>query len=409
MSKGDGSGDANDDLTASAAITVPAEDKAVERPVVVEESTLALSWKTFTYGCYLVFFTTLWFLSGESCCSRFSLSHSKRRCADPGYTLYAKFGFKSSTKIWPNPLIPVMTVLWWQMSASSLVSLLISAPVLRSRVPELKEAIFPGRASLIMIGLNAGAQGLQMAAVGWGSLSFSQVVRAMEPIFLLFWFKVSKTPVDTILYVSTMPIYVGAILSAGTEHHFSWIALCAGTLSNFLLTGRNFFLKLAMSDEKDLPVSLLLFQTSLLPAIASSMFILALIFTGIPVFGSFFDPNFIYSGLMFSVMRYSSLLMLKELSLLAHSLLKLSRRIVVIVIAYLMWHAQVDAVHVCGMSMTLLGAACAEMVKRFQTWKMLIICFLLVFGFSGLSIVVTNALASGKYVGFLRAVNKTFS
>jgi hypothetical protein len=102
------------------------------------------------------------------------------------------------------------------------------------------------------------------------------------------------------------------------------------------------------------------------------------------------------------------LLMLKELSLLAHSMLKLSRRIVVIVIAHLMWHAQVDAVHVCGISMTLFGAACAEMVKRFQTWKMLIICFILVFGFSGLSIVLTNVLVSGRHEGLLRWVNKTF-
>ncbi len=227
-------------------------------------------------------------------------------------------------------------------------------------------------------------------------MSFSQVIRSMEPIFLLFWFKVSKTPVDVILYVSTIPIYLGAILAAGTEHHFSWVAICTGTLSNLLLTGRNFFLKLAMSDEKELPVSLLLFQTSLLPFFVMTVLVLVFVLSGFPVLGFFFEKNFVLSGILFALMRFSSLLMLKEFSLLAHSLLKLSRRVVVIVIAYVLWHSSIDSVHVCGIVMTLFGAACAEMVKRFQSWKMLIICFLLVFGFSALSYVGTAVLTRGS-------------
>ncbi len=326
---------------------------------------------------------------------------------DPGYTLEAKFGFRVSRSVWPNPLVPVAIVLWWQFCACCVLSLFVAAPMWREKSAELRESVLPGRGLVIMILLNAGAQAMQMAAVGWGSLSFSQVVRAMEPIFLLFWFKVSNTPVDMILYVSTLPIYFGAILSAGTENHFSWVALLAGTLSNFLLTGRNFFLKQALSDEKELPVSLLLFQTSFLPAVVCSFLMLSLVFTGIPVLEPLFSLNFMLSGVLFAVMRFASMLMLKEFSLLAHSLLKLSRRIVVIVIAYVIWHTQVDAIHVCGICMTLLGAAAAETVKRYQTWKMLIICFLLVFGFSGVSLLLTWIILSGKSGLFISLLNKT--
>lgn len=299
------------------------------------------------YGVYVTFFTSLWFVS------------------DPGYTLFAKFGFKSVMKQMPSQVVSAVVVLfWWQMFACSVGSLALSLHMVKERRLEFREALIPGKATIIMIVLNGVAQSMQMAALGFGSLSFSQVIRSMEPVFLLFWFKISNTPCDVILYVSTIPIYLGAILAAGTESHFSWIAICTGTLSNLMLTGRNFFLKLALSEEKELPVSLLLFQTSLLPCLLSSVMILLLGSAGFPVLGLLFQRNFVFSGCLFAVMRYSSLLMLKEFSLLAHSLLKLSRRVVVIVIAYILFHSSIDSVHVCGICMTLFGAACAELVKR---------------------------------------------
>jgi hypothetical protein len=297
------------------------------------------------------------------------------------------------------------------MFACSVVSLVIASKLLvesQERRLDVREALTPGRSTIIMIVLNAGAQTMQMAALGWGSLSFSQVIRSMEPIFLLFWFKISNSAVDSILYFSTVPIYVGAILAAGTENHFSWIALCTGTLSNFLLTGRNFFLKVAMSDEKELPVSLLLLQTSLIPCIVASAVLVSFLIGGISVAKFFFDKNFVISGFLFALMRFSSLLMLKEFSLLTHSLLKLSRRVVVIVIAYVIWHSKIDSVHVCGICMTLLGAACAEMVKRFPTWKMLIVGFLLVFGLSGVSYIATSATIANKLLYLVNSTNSSF-
>jgi hypothetical protein len=59
MSKGDGS-DSPLKSTAIASEHVPAADCPL-----AEESALP-SRKTVAYGCYLVFFTTLWFLSGEA-------------------------------------------------------------------------------------------------------------------------------------------------------------------------------------------------------------------------------------------------------------------------------------------------------------------------------------------------------
>lgn len=326
------------------------------------------------YLAYVIVFTSIWFVS------------------DPGYTLYAKFSFKIGQTIWPSPLIPLAAVLWWQFVCSSLLGLLTSIPLLPQRAKDLRECIVPSRATWIMIGLNGGAQTMQMAALAWGSLSLSQVLRAMEPIFLLFWFWLSKTPVDAVLYVSTIPIYAGAILAAGSSHHLSWISLLTGTLSNLLLTGRNFFLKLAMSDEREQPVPVLLAQTSVIPALVATCVLLCLQLTGIPIVATVFQKQAIFSGMLFAIMRVSSVLMLKEFSLLAHSLLKLSRRVVVIVAAFVIYHTAVDAIHVCGICMTLLGALCAELVKRFQSWKVLIFGFIACFGFSGLAFVVTDIL-----------------
>lgn len=196
------------------------------------------------------------------------------------------------------------------------------------------------------------------------------------------------------MYVSTIPIYLGAIITAGTAHHFSWISLFAGLLSNLLLTGRNFFLKLALSsEEKEVPATTLLFQTSLWPAIGSGF---ALFFVGffLDTTDATTDYYLQLSGVLFAVMRISSLLMLKEFSLLVHSLLKLSRRVVVIALGFMIWNSHVNSWHVAGICMTVLGAACAEMTKRYESWKFLGAAFFVVFLLSALSFVVSGHVMS---------------
>jgi hypothetical protein len=75
-----------------------------------------------------------------------------------------------------NQIVPVMIVFWWQMFACSVVSFLLSLHLLKDRRPDFREALIPGKSPIIMIVLNAGAQSFQMAALGWGSLAFSQVI-----------------------------------------------------------------------------------------------------------------------------------------------------------------------------------------------------------------------------------------
>ncbi len=87
--------------------------------------------------------------------------------SDPGYTLFAKFGFKLVLKQVPAELVPLTIVLWWQMFACSIVSFILSSTLVKDRMDDVKEAFWPGKATFIMIVLNAGAQSMQMAALGW--------------------------------------------------------------------------------------------------------------------------------------------------------------------------------------------------------------------------------------------------
>lgn len=268
------------------------------------------------------------------------------------------------------------------MFASAILSLVVSILLLPENDVDAKEALKPGKSTIIMVLLNALAQFMQMAALNWGSLSFMIIIKSAEPIFLLFWFKVSNNAVDSILYVSTFPIYLGVILAAGTEPRFSFIALISGLLSNVLLTGRNFFLKIAMSSERETHAAVLLFQTSLLPSIFGLVAVSLGIISGLPVLNSLLNESLIMSGMLFALMRLSSMLMLKELSLLAHSLLKLSRRAVMIAVAFVIWHSRIESLHIFGICLTILGASGAEVVKRYSQWRVLVVCYILCFGIS---------------------------
>lgn len=313
---------------------------------------------------------------------------------EPGLVVQAKRGFE---KYGAMQWLPLLVVLTWQFSLPALLGAVLGGRKVRSlphpsRPPcplrrlTARDVQINARAALrpsALNGLNFVAQGTQMSALLFGSMSFTQMVRAAEPVFLLFWSLVfsgcAKTPVA--LYFASVPIYVGVVLCGMTELHLSWFALGFGMLSNLLLTGRNAIAKKDMAGAGDetqrvtpgwtesVTAARTLFDMSLLPGLTCCA-LLVLVYLILPTLplSMAFEPSFIMSGLLFAVMRHSSTVLLRVFTLLEHSLVKLSRRFIVIFAVLWAQSARPAALNMAGLAAVLGGAGAMDLARRFPRW-----------------------------------------
>lgn len=298
---------------------------------------------------------------------------------EPGLVVFAKRGLESHgpSMAW----VPLLVLLFSQFACSTVLGVVVSWPKLTS--DDVKRATMPE----LLNALNFAAQATQMGALMFGSLSFTQMIRAMEPIFLLFWSIVlvglASTPIT--IYVASIPIYAGAVLCSSTELNFHWATLALGLSSNLLLTGRNAIAKSRMAGDRPISseeapptistpldresnavAALTLFQMSALPALICGLVTLGFVaFSGLPVANLLVDKSFILSGMLFAVMRHSSTMLLQVFSLLVHSLVKLSRRFFFIFLALWMAHQKPSAWHVTGLMLVLCGASGMDVCSRF--------------------------------------------
>jgi hypothetical protein len=229
----------------------------------------------------------------------------------------------------------------------------------------------------------------------------------MEPVFLLFWsvlmVGLASTPVT--IYVSSLPIYAGAVVCGMTEVDFSWFALAFGLSSNMLLTGRNVIAKSLMATDKPATTNegpsfpsmesnsiaaLALFQMSALPAVVCLVgLVICVCFSSLPVTSLMLDWQFMLSGVFFAMMRHSSTMLLQIFSLLAHSLVKLSRRFFFIFVALWIAHKMPTALHVTGLMLVLCGASSMDITSRVPRWWAVLIAF-----------IVTGIVSGSTYLTF---------
>jgi hypothetical protein len=80
---------------------------------------------------------------------------------------------------------------------------------------------------------------------------------------------------------------------------------------------------------------------------------------------------FLFSGMGFFVMRMTSLLVLKDVSLLAHSLLKLMRRCFVLGMAFFFAKSfSFGAWHLAGLTVTFCGVCVLEVSQHHKSWTL---------------------------------------
>lgn len=151
-------------------------------------------------------------------------------CTEPALVIFAKAGMSRHALLgW----LPLGVVLFWQFAFSTLLGLVVAGRMIAPSA----QVLVPN----VLNGLNFAAQATQMGALLYGSLSFTQMIRAMEPVFLLFWSLVfaGLASTDVAIYLASVPIYVGAVVCGMTEVGFSWMAVVLGLSSNLFLTGAN--------------------------------------------------------------------------------------------------------------------------------------------------------------------------
>jgi solute carrier family 35 protein E1 len=87
-------------------------------------------------------------------------------------------------------------------------------------------------------------------ALGSGAVSFTQVVKASEPVFTAVISAVFlKQYLAWQVYVSLLPICIGVAVASTTELSFSWYCLLAGVIANVFSAARGVFGKTQMCGE----------------------------------------------------------------------------------------------------------------------------------------------------------------
>lgn len=87
-------------------------------------------------------------------------------------------------------------------------------------------------------------------ALGSGAVSFTQVVKASEPVFTAVISAVFlKQYLAWQVYVSLLPICMGVAIASTTELSFSWYCLLAGIVANIFSAARGVFGKTQMCGE----------------------------------------------------------------------------------------------------------------------------------------------------------------
>jgi hypothetical protein len=109
-----------------------------------------------------------------------------------------------------------------------------------------------------------------------------------------------------------------------------------------------------------------LFEMSLIPCVVLCFGLCSLALSGENVLEPLSNPLFIISGLAFFIFRSSSLVVLAEISLLAHSLLKLLRRFCIAIIASIVSRATFTPVMTASMVGVFSGAFAFEITSITQ-------------------------------------------
>jgi solute carrier family 35 protein E1 len=214
-------------------------------------------------------------------------------------------------------------------------------------------------------------------ALGSGAVSFTQVVKAAEPLttaIISFLFQSSVLNIKA--YLSLIPVIIGVALSSANELTFSWYCLIAGLIANLFASARGVFGKTAMCKQDTEKCSIMLSAENfyaVLTIMSSFMLIpLMIFFEGSKINQLLIKPTtmeiegIVYtmiSGLLFYLYNEVSFKVLNEVHPVTHALANTFKRIVIILSSILVFKNPITLGGMIGSSLAVFGVTLYSLVS----------------------------------------------
>lgn len=190
--------------------------------------------------------------------------------------LFLGWYFLNACYVVENKVILLTLPLPWTLSAMQLAvgwlfALLFWGTGLRS-VPSIKSGktffrvVVPQGLCHLFVHLGA------VVSMGIGAVSFTHVVKAAEPVITaIFSIIFLQDYLNTLAYLSLIPIVVGIALASVKELHFNWIAFWFAMISNAGSSVRSVFAKVTMKNKDDIGTNLTTSNLYLLMTLVASV------------------------------------------------------------------------------------------------------------------------------------------
>eukprot|EP01039_Chlorochromonas_danica_P004486 gene4486-4915_t len=217
-------------------------------------------------------------------------------------------------------------------------------------------------------------------ALGLGTVSFTQVVKASEPLFTaatsgLFLHDV--LPLKS--YLSLIPVMVGVCMSSVSELTFSWQCLVAGVMSNTFSALRSVYSKIAMcGDIKCTEISAENFY-SVLTLLCFLMLIPVTLVAEWSQIGTFYAKwstqalaasevrglwDAVISGILFYLYNELSFKVLSEVNPVTHALANTMKRVVIILSSVFVFRNPLTTAGKLGSALAMLGTFLYSLSRR---------------------------------------------
>jgi len=216
-------------------------------------------------------------------------------------------------------------------------------------------------------------------ALGAGSVSFFQIVKAAEPVFTsLLTSLILRQTFKYTVYLSLVPIILGVTLTSLTEADFSWVSFAGAMISNLAAGLRAILSKSTMQKpvgENMTPANLF----GVLTILACLMGLpLVFIFEFYKVPSTYIDVfksadstasesgmwrDLILSGLAFYFYNEVAFLALSEIHPITHAVANTVKRVVIIVATIAVFGNPISPMGACGCGIAVIGTFVYSIVK----------------------------------------------
>jgi solute carrier family 35 protein E1 len=208
---------------------------------------------------------------------------------------------------------------------------------------------------LFPIGLwTALAHAFSVVALGSGTVSFVQIVKAAEPVFAALNNVLLLGDIDhPFVYLSLLPIIFGVGLASLKEYSFNWLAFLTAAASNEAAALKNVASKKVMKEK---------WAKKLGPLNTFGVLMILALICSLPFVAIFDVRNFssvysqmiserkldtavtysVLSGLAFYIYNVASFMVLEQLSPVSHSVANTIKRVIIIVISCLVFKVQMN-------------------------------------------------------------------